>query len=139
MAENALGVSPPLGLAGLFAYDRNRDFPHTIDLKVRGARLFVDAARIWALTQGLWATNTTERLRLAGRAADRPEPEIAADLEAFHLIQRFRIERQLAAPGWDAVNRVNPDALSELHRLMLKEAFRQARKLQLRLRQQFQI
>jgi CBS domain-containing protein len=76
-------------------------------------------------------------LRAAGNARSRPVEETAAEIEAFHLIQRFRIQQQLKTSQRDAVNRINPKQLNELHRLMLKESFRQAKKLQLRLRQQF--
>jgi CBS domain-containing protein len=136
LAEQTLAVSPPLGWAGQFSYDRNRDFPHTIDLKQQGARLFTDPARLWGLQLGTWSTSTADRLRTTGAAQQRPAEDIAAEIEAFHLIQRFRINQQLQTSDRDAVNRVDPDDLNELHRLMLKEAFRQAKKLQLRLRQQ---
>ncbi|AFL74059.1 DUF294 nucleotidyltransferase-like domain-containing protein [Thiocystis violascens] len=137
LAELALGAAPPLGWAGQFTFDRNRDFPHTIDLKLQGARYFMDAARLWSLKHGIWATSTAERLRAAGEARGRRREDTAAEVEAFHLIQRFRINQQLQSKDPDAVNRVDPDDLNELHRLMLKEAFRQARKLQTRLRQEF--
>ncbi|ESQ13921.1 MAG: signal transduction protein [Thiohalocapsa sp. PB-PSB1] len=137
LAEQTLAVTPPLGWAGQFSYDRNREFPQSIDLKLRGARLFTDSARLWALQIGTWSTNTAERLRAAGNARSRPVEETAAEIEAFHLIQRFRIQQQLKTSQRDAVNRINPKQLNELHRLMLKESFRQAKKLQLRLRQQF--
>jgi len=137
LAEQALGVAPPLGWAGQFAFDRNRDFPHTIDLKTQGARFFMDAGRLWALKHGIWATSTAERLRLAGAAKRRDPEEVAAEIESFHLIQRFRIHQQLTTKDPDAVNRVDPDDLNELHRLMLKEAFKQAKKLQARLKQEF--
>ena len=136
LCEEALEVAPPIGWAGQFAYDRNKDFPHTIDLKTQGARLFVDAGRIWALQYGIWATNTAERLRAAGAAMERASADIAAEVEAFHLIQRFRIHQQLQTKDPDAVNRVDPDDLNELHRLMLKEAFKQAKRLQMRVRTQ---
>jgi CBS domain-containing protein len=136
LTEEALEVVPPIGWAGQFAYDRNKDFPHTIDLKGQGARLFVDPARVWALQYGIWATNTADRLRAVGAALDRAGSDIAAEIEAFHLIQRFRINQQLQTQDPDAVNRVDPDDLNELHRLMLKEAFKQAKRVQVRLRTQ---
>ena len=136
LAELAVGVTTPIGWAGQFSYDRNRDFPHTIDLKLQGARLFTDPARIWALQHGVWATNTAARLRVAGAAQGRPSSDTAAEIEAFHLIQRFRIHQQLQTKDPDGVNRVDPGDLNELHRLMLKEAFKQAKRLQDRLRQQ---
>jgi CBS domain-containing protein len=136
LADLALGVSTPIGWAGQFSFDRNRDFPHTIDLKLQGARLFTDAARVCALQYGVWATNTAARLRAAGAAQSRASGDIAAEVEAFHLIQRFRIHQQLQTKDPDGVNRVDPSDLNELHRLMLKEAFKQAKRLQDRLRQQ---
>lgn len=139
LAEDALTVTPPLGWAGQFVYDKNRDFPHTIDLKLYGARLFVDAARVWGLVNGVWATNTADRLRASGRATARSPEDTAAEVEAFHLVQRFRIHQQLTAADRDRANRVDPSDLNELHRLMLKEALKQARKLQLRLRQEYRL
>jgi CBS domain-containing protein len=139
LAAQTIDISAPLGWAGQFTYDRNRDFPHTIDLKLQGARLFMDPARVWALQYGIWATNTADRLRAAGTAIGRASADTAAEVEAFHLIQRFRIQQQLQTNEADAVNRLDPDDLNELHRLMLKEAFKQAKRLQLRLRQQFQL
>jgi len=137
LAQQALEVAPPLGWAGQFTYDRNRDFPHTIDLKTRGSRLFVDLGRIWSLARGLWSTNTADRLRAAGTRPGRSAEDIAAEVEAFHLVQRFRIGQQLITPDHDAANRVDPAKLNPLNRLMLKEALKQARKMQQRLRQEF--
>ncbi len=65
MAENAVQVAPPLGMIRDFSFDNNADFPHTIDLKTFGARLFVDAARIIALANGIPHSSTVERLRAA--------------------------------------------------------------------------
>jgi CBS domain-containing protein len=137
LAEQMLAVPPPLGWAGQFSYDRNRDFPHSIDLKQQGARLFTDPARLWGLQLGSWSTNTAERLRATSSGRKRAPEDIAAEIEAFHLIQRFRIQQQLETSNQAAVNRVDPKDLNDLHRLMLKEAFRQAKRLQIGLRQQF--
>jgi CBS domain-containing protein len=137
MAEDALACTPALGWASNFVYDRDQDHPHTMDLKLHGARPFVDAARIWSLAHGIWATNTGERLREAGPALNRRPEDTAAAIEAFDLVQRFRIRQQLASRDRDAANRLDPSALNELHRLMLKEAFKQAKKLQLRLKQDY--
>ncbi len=62
---------------------------------------------------------------------------MSAEVDAFHLVQRFRIHQQLASGDRERVNRIDPTDLNELHRLMLKEALRQAKKLQLRLRQEY--
>jgi CBS domain-containing protein len=137
LTEQALSVSPPLGWAGHFNYDHNLDFPHTIDIKLQGSRLFIDAARVWALKHGIWATNTAERLRAAGNYQELSIAEVASEIEAFHVIQRFRINQRLQTHDPNASNRLDPYDLKEMHRLSLKEAFHQAQRIQERLRQQF--
>jgi len=78
MTENALQCQPPLGLIRDFVYDNNKDFPHTIDLKMHGARPFVDAARIFALANNVAMTSTAQRLRGAAEATN-----LGADVEAM--------------------------------------------------------
>ncbi|MEW8507731.1 MAG: DUF294 nucleotidyltransferase-like domain-containing protein [Candidatus Thiodiazotropha sp.] len=138
LAAEALSCSPALGWFGRFSYDGGHRYPHTIDLKKRGARPFIDAARIWALKHRVWSTNSAERLRAAAVEMRRSPADTAASVEAFDLIQRIRMQRQLAGGNYDEVNRVNPSQLSSSQRLLLKEAFRQARLLQLRLHQEFE-
>ena len=137
MAEEALKSTPSLLWPGFFSYDGGTRYPHTIDLKKRGSRLFVDAARIWALKYGLWSTNTVERLRMAGANMQRAMTDTIGSVEAFDYVQRLRINRQMAGGTYDEVNRVNPKHLSATQRQMMKEAFRQAKSLQLKLRQEF--
>jgi CBS domain-containing protein len=139
LAEQALGCTPPLSWVGNFVYDGPRGQRRTIDLKLRGARPFVDVARIWSLAQGIWATNTADRLRGAGAAANHSAEDIAASVEAFHLVQRFRIRQQLAADDPERANRLDPASLNDLYRLMLKEALKQAKRLQGWLRQDYHL
>lgn len=134
LAEQALTCEPPLGWMGRFRYDGDKDFPHTLDLKLYGLRPFVDAARVWGLANGIWATNTGQRLRATAEALDRPPSDMAAAVEAFYLVQRFRIQQQLTNKDPDRVNRLDPNTLNQLNRLMLKEAFKEAKALQERLR-----
>jgi len=137
MAGNALQVVPPLG--------RIRDFvvedDGTIDLKKSGARLFVDVARILALRAGVASSSTVQRLRQAGARMGMQGEEVAAMIDGFHFIQLLRLRAQHLETEHDAPgdNKVNPDMLNELDRRILKEAFRQARKLQLRLKLDYQL
>lgn len=136
MAEQALSCAPPLSWTGGFVYDGGVEHPHSIDLKRFGARPFVDAARIWSLMYGVWATSTGDRLRAVAEPLGLSAEQVAGEVESFYLVQRFRFRQQLLAEDPEDINRVDPDTLNELHRLMLKEAFKQARKLQLRLKLQ---
>lgn len=129
MAESALNWPSPLAWWSGFRYD-SKDFPHTIDLKMHGVRPFVDAARIWALANGVVATNTAERLRLVGPLLHRRPEESAAFIEALAQVQRLRLANQVAATAPGAANRIDPDQMNDLDRQILKEVFRQVKQLQ---------
>lgn len=131
MAENALGNRPPLGLVRDFVTSGGAQ-ANTLDLKVNGVTPFVDAARIFALHAGVNATSTVARLRAAARAWNLEAGQVEAWVAAFHFIQLLRLRRQHAAQakGETVDNRIDPEQLNALDRRILKEAFRQARKLQ---------
>ena len=134
MAVNALEQEPPLSWWRDFRCNDDRKYPHTLNLKGQGIRLFVDAVRILALAHGIENTNTVERLRGIRSALGMPVEEAAAMAAAFYQIQRLRLQNQVSGEFPEAVNRLNPDRLHKLDRQILKEAFRQARTLQQRLR-----
>ena len=134
MVQNALDVEPPLGLIRTFTVDDDSKVKGTIDLKTRGTRLFVDCARVFALAQGIPDTGTAARLRLAGARLNVATRHVDATIEAFHFLQLLRLRQQdQAVPGQDP-NRIDPYGLHEIAQRMLREAFRQARQLQERLR-----
>lgn len=139
MTEIAVQTPPPLGMLRDFSFDGNADFPHTLDLKGGGARLFVDAARILALAAGIGETGTAQRLRALGEGGKLAGEDVAALVEGFFFIQQLRLRVQQEGTAAGAANRVDPDALNELDRHVLKEAFRQARKLQDRLRLEYRL
>ena len=141
MGQNALLARPPLGRLRDFVTEDAPNAPHSIDLKAYGARLFTDAARIYALAQGLPQTNTVERLRAAGPGARISAADIDAGVDAFLFIQRLRLRHQAALEDLEAgnANRIDPDKLNELDRQTLKAALRLARKLQQRLALNYQL
>ncbi|MFA5826276.1 MAG: DUF294 nucleotidyltransferase-like domain-containing protein, partial [Gallionellaceae bacterium] len=134
MAENALHNRPPLGVVRDFVVGKG----NTLDLKINGITPFVDAARIFSLAAGVVHTNTIQRLRLSAAKMNLHESEIDAWIDALLFIQvlRLRHHDEASAQGLcdDALdNKIDPEKLNELDRRILKEAFRQARKLQARL------
>jgi CBS domain-containing protein len=147
LVANALQAEPPLGWIRTFRTDEG-EFAGTIDLKTHGTRLFVDAARAFALALGIGDTNTSQRIRLAGSRLNRDEREIAASVEAYQFLQLLRLRRQRGVLDAEAgsqeatesrprlaLNRLDPYALNALDQRMLREAFRQARVLQTHLEQ----
>ena len=139
MAENAVKAAPPLGMIRDFVYDNNPEFPHTLDLKAFGARPFVDAARIIALAHGIAHSSTTERLRAAAAQMKLGNDDVNAMIEGFFFIQQLRLRNQRAGTPPGAENRVDPDKLNELDRQVLKEAFKQAKRLQSRLQLDYRL
>ena len=139
MVENALGNRPPLGLLGDFVLS-STGTGGTLDLKVNAATAFVDAARILGLAAGSDTTNTVMRLRSAAAQWRMDSAEVESWVQAFLFIQMLRLrlqhsQRQKREP---LGNRIDPASLNDLDRRILKEALRQARKLQSKLETFFQ-
>jgi CBS domain-containing protein len=140
MAENALRNRPPLGVVRDFVLGKE----NKLDLKLNGITPFVDAARIFGLTAGVTHTNTIQRLRLSAEKMHLHVSEIDAWIDALLFIQvlRLRHHDEASKQGLcdDALdNLIAPEKLNELDRRILKEAFRQARKLQARLALEYQL
>ncbi len=141
MAANALQFRPPLGLFRSFRVSSHGEHRNTLDLKLNGVTPFVDTARLFSLAHRLPATNTLARLRSAADARVLDPGDVDAWSDAYDYIQmlRMRINQQQRAAGEPLSNRVDPNALNDLDRRVLKEAFREARQLQQRLESIYQL
>lgn len=137
LAVNALKNRPPLGIVRDFVIGEG----HTIDLKLNGITPFVDAARIYSLAHGVTATNTLQRLRdIAGPLYIKSQDaEAYGDAFLFIQLLRLRLHHEQAERGESLSNKVDPDSLNSLDQRILKEAFRQARKLQTKLGLDYQV
>jgi CBS domain-containing protein len=137
LGSNAMRNAPPLGVV--------RDFVtgdgHTLDLKLNGITPFVDAARIFSLAHGATQTNTVGRLRQLAELNILRKQDAAAWIDAFLFIQllRLRLHYEQFKNKVALTNKVDPDTLNNLDRRILKEAFRQARKLQTKLSLDYQL
>lgn len=132
MAANALQASVPLNFRGALAVDEQGG----VDLKKCGSRIFVDAARIFALATGVQAVGTSQRLREAGRLSGMTPGEIASADAAFGHILRLRLDQQLADRAGETIadRGFKPSSLHEMDSAILLESLRQARRLQQRLK-----
>lgn len=142
MSDNALRNRPPSSgglLEGMFGDGDQAP----VDLKLNGTVIFVDSARIWSLGAGLGETNTSMRLRLLAEQSRIPQGDVAGWVDAFEFLQLMRLREQhrrgeARDSGADEnPNAVSPSVLSPLDRRILKESFRQARKVQQRLEMDF--
>lgn len=131
MADNALRNRAPLNWWG--AIETHTDQVGAwVDLKLNGTAIFVDIARLYALAQGVAHTGTRERFEAVAPSLHVPPHESQAWVAAFEFLQMLRLRAQMAEPGAapDRVNRVEPAALNDIDRRMLKESLRVARRLQ---------
>jgi CBS domain-containing protein len=141
LTENTLNRTPPIGFFRDFILEDHEEHPKTIDIKLNGVTLFVDAARIYALASGVTRSNTKQRLMAAGDVRKWPPSETTACAEAFSFLQSLRVRHQfeLQRNGSNPHNRLNPYELNNLDRKALLESLRQAGKLQKRLSKDFLI
>ncbi|MBK8073200.1 MAG: CBS domain-containing protein [Ramlibacter sp.] len=133
LAVNALTHGAPLSWTG--GLDTTTvDGRDTLDLKLQGTAIFVDAARLYALAHGVAATGTRERLESAGPLMGVPANESGAWVGAFEFMQVLRLHAQLEGTTiGDNPNRVDVKSLNDIDRRILKESFRVARQLQQRM------
>ena len=141
MADNALRHRPPVGRFREFVLERKGGDKATLDLKVQGLGPFVDGARLLALAHGVEAINTLERLRQLTTLGVIEPLDGAAYEEAYHFIQQTRMQQHQLQTRENRPysNRVDPDNLNQLDRRILREALRQAQRLQSSLALRYQL
>jgi len=133
LADNALERRPPLNWRG--GIDTTEvDGRATIDLKLQGTAIFVDAARVYALAYGIAETGTRARFEAVGRALGLPVQESESWSVGFEFLQMLRLTVQMGSdvPA-DAANRIDVEALNHIDRRVLRETLRVARQLQQRI------
>ena len=141
LAANALTATPPLGMIRDFVVESDEQGNAFIDLKKSGARLFVNSARVLALAHGVDAASTVKRLRRTAKLKGAAGDEVEALIDAFNFIQLLRLRHQHleVGQGRPGDNRIFIGRLNQLDRRILKEAFRQAKKLQQRIKMNYQL
>ena len=113
----------PLGLFGQILPD---DDEKRIDLKLRGTLPLVGLVRFMALSHGIGATGTLDRLAALQAAAAISPGLHAALVEDFAVLTDLRLRQQLAdhAAGLPPGNRLDLAGLAERDRARLVQVFR---------------
>jgi CBS domain-containing protein len=137
LVHNALRRPAPLNWRGALA-TKDEGGHRWLDLKLQGTAIFVDAARLFALAQGLPALGTRQRLEAAAPGLHVPAHEAQAWLSAFDVLQTLRLRVQLPLDGTPPpmghhANLLDVAMLNDIDRRLLSEALRVARRLQQRL------
>lgn len=131
MAQTALTHrSPGGGLRELLGAEWGAR--ETLDLKTEALTPLVDSARLLALAHGIGKASSIERYRLLAEYGVLSNPDARSYSEALRYVQLLRMQlhqRQLH-DGMALSNELQPAVLGALDRRILREALRQARRLQ---------
>jgi len=122
----------PLSLFGSFQLTEDGE-RKGVNIK-RAMSTISDFARLYALQQQLPATNTGDRLRHLTLKGTLQDGELDELLQSYYFMMRLRLthqSRQLQA-GLAPDNLVDPDDMSKIERVTLKEIFRLIEKYQKR-------
>ena len=132
LSRNALSLRPPLGFFRDFVLISNGKNKASLDLKHNGIAPIVDLARIYALAEGIAATNTIERLKLAAGTASITKASAANLIDAYEFLGILRMNHQAnkIQRGEAPDNYLAPKNISKLEREHLKDAFKVIKTLQ---------
>ena len=139
MCDNALLHSPPLGFFKTFVLETDGDHKNTLDLKKRGTIPIVDIARNYALSVGVPALNSIDRLHAIEQAGAMSREMSYSLIDAHEFIAGIRLEAQgkQYSAGLKADNYLDPKELSPLLRHQLKDAFNLVRQAQAAMKARF--
>lgn len=125
LAENALKFRPPIGFFRHLIVERDGQRGEVLDLKKRGIAPIVELARVYALSGGLEALNTWQRLKQAAEAGIISQQGYEDLRDALDLISQIRQQHQARQieQGEAPDNRISPKVFSHLEQRHLKDAF----------------
>lgn len=133
MVQNVLANRPPLSFFRRFLLERSGEYRHTFNIKRRGLRPLVDAARVLAIQlRYLESASTVGRFRQVSREMPDLAPMVNDALDAYHYLSELRFVHQLRAieQGGSPDNQINPSDLNGTQQDMLKVVFSTSRNLQ---------
>lgn len=132
LSKNALKLRPPLGFFRDFVLVHDGENKSVLDLKHNGIAPIVDLARIYALSEGISATNTIERLQQAAGTKSLTKSSAANLIDAYEFLAMQRMQHQSTRmqAGKTPNNYLSPKKLSKLEREHLKDAFKVIKTMQ---------
>jgi CBS domain-containing protein len=132
MTSNALRSRPPLGFFRDFVLIQDGKHKATLDLKHNGIAPIVDLARIYALSEGVSAVNTIERLKQCSGTKSLTKASAENLIDAYEFLTSVRLQHQakLLINKQPVDSYVVPKQISRLEREHLKDAFKVIKSMQ---------
>ncbi len=134
LARFALSHRPAARRFRGLVLEHGGEHPGMLDLKHGGLVPILDLARWGAMSAGVTTATTPERLRAAAEAGTLAPADTHTLQDAFELINNLRLEHQVAQirAGHLPDDHIDPDELSALMRVQLRQAFRAVATIQKR-------
>jgi CBS domain-containing protein len=132
MTENALYFKPPLGFFRNFVVESKGEHRDAFDIKSAMTPM-VDFARVYALKNGVAATNTLDRLEGLRDKKVLTQEEYDEMDKAYSFLMQLRLTRQVTVSleqQKSPDNFINPKRLTRIEQTMLKEIFKRIEKFQ---------
>jgi len=132
LSTNALSLAPPLGFFRDFVLIQNGKHKSTLDIKHNGIAPIVDLARIYALSEGIYAVNTIERIKLSAGSASLSQTSAENLIDAYRFLTMVRLDHRAKQIEQNIIpdNYISPKNISKLEREHLKDAFKVIKTLQ---------
>lgn len=126
MAANANQYRPPIGFFRNFLLDKNELKIEALDMKKKGVTPIVDLARVYAISYGVQAINTIDRLKKLIEIKAMSKEGGKDLIEAYKIINSMRIKHQANQIKQDITvnNYIEPIEISALEKKHLKDAFK---------------
>jgi CBS domain-containing protein len=134
LARFALSHRPAARRFRGLVLEHGGEHPGMLDLKHGGLVPILDLARWGAMSAGVTTATSPERLRAAALAGTLAPADTHTLQDAFELINNLRLEHQVAQirAGRPPDDHIDPDELSALMRVQLRQAFRAVATIQKR-------
>ncbi|MDX3774853.1 DUF294 nucleotidyltransferase-like domain-containing protein [Chromatiaceae bacterium AAb-1] len=125
LSQAAMERTAPLGFLKNFILEPNGKHKKELDLKKRGISLITDLVRVYALSAGIQAVNTRERLKLLAQSGVMEVRDTQNLSDAFDILAQLRWDKHQhdLQQGHDVTNLLDPSTLSGLQRHQLKDSF----------------
>jgi len=132
MSSNCLAHRPPLGLFNRFKTQPSGGHKGKLDLKHEGVVPIVDLARVHALSAGVRAVNTVDRLSAPAESAVLSPSGASSLLDAYETISMIRLQhqRQQIRQGKVPDNFLDPAQLDSLQKQKLRNAMKSIKSIQ---------
>ncbi len=132
LTQDDLGARVPVNIWGGFLTEKSGPHKDEINLKTSACVHIVNCVRIFAVKNGITATNTFKRLGELRQGGGLKPDDVDFIEAAYETLMMFRIRENLrrVKAGEAAENFINPSHLSKQEREILKGAFTAVSRLQ---------